>query len=362
MFNESVGFDLRLFVGVEELRVMLERGDVVVLDVRRFDEYVRAHIPGSSWLYFWDLTLYERGLPSTPKPRDEVARVFGRSGVGDGDYVVLVYDRSSLLYAAYTAWFLEYVGHEEYSLLKGGFEAWLSAGLPVERGIFKPREKRLTVKPSSVRATLDEVVEAVMGRGNLLILDVRTRDEHVGAIATTHRAGRIPGSIPLDPELPLKALNGDANALERIKSIVGSSENIVLYCTSGERASLAWLVLRRILGVKNAKLFPEGFLEYSKRENLPVEIGDSKVSGSTREAIRIDKNKLCEEGLANPLKKILEAINNLEKGGSMVIELNDADWILTLRKLAESRGFNVKVLGVTEDGFTRLLLEKTGLR
>ena len=344
---------------VDELRGMLGGGDVVVLDVRRFDEYVRAHIPGSSWLYFWDLTLYEKGLPSTPKPRDEVARIFGKSGVGDGDYVVLVYDRGSLLYAAYTAWFLEYVGHEGYSLLKGGFEAWLSAGLPVERGIFKPREKRLTVKPSSVRATLDEIVEAAMGRSNLLILDVRTRDEHIGAIATTHRAGRIPRSILLDPELSLKALNGDNNALERIKSIVGGSENIALYCTSGERASLAWLVLRRIIGVKGAKLFPEGFLEYSKRENLPVEVGESGVGENPRDVIRFDKNKLCEVGLTNPLRKILEAVNSLERGGSIVIELNDADWILTLRKLAETRGFKVRELGVTEDGFTKLLLEKT---
>ena len=347
-----------MFIEAGELYEMLGRVGVAVLDVRRFDEYVRWHIPGSTWLYFWDLTLYEKGMPSTPKPREEVAGIFGKAGVGDGDLVVLVYDRGSLLYAAYTAWFLEYVGHDRYQILKGGFEAWISAGLPVERGLRKAESKMFTVKRGpDVRATIDDVVEAVTGRRASTLLDVRTREEHVGSIATTHRAGRIPRSTLLEQDLVLKAFEGDEEALKRVREIAGSSGEIVLYCTSGERASLAWLVLRRILGIPSVKLFPEGFLEYSKRGNLPVEVGEP-IARAGIPTIRVDRNKLCEQGLTNPLKSLLEAISKLNAGERLVVELNDADWILTLKKLAETRGFKVVELGVLEDGFTRIIVEK----
>ncbi len=340
---------------------MLKAGSAVALDVRRFDEYVRGHIPGSSWLYFWDLTLSEKGLPSTPKPRDEVARVFGKAGIGDDDFVVLVYDRGSILYATYTAWFLEYVGHERYSLLKGGFEAWVSAGLPVERGVLKVKPKVFTVRGSPrFRATLDEVLEVVQGRREGLLLDIRTRAEHVGEIATTYKAGRIPGSKLLEPDVFFKVLEGDMEAVERVRVLVGDagSKNIILYCTSGERASLAWFTLRRLLSLPNVRLFPEGFLEYSKR-NLPVEVGepDAKVAGEAR-VVRIDRNRLCELGLENPMKSILESMDKLERGDRLLVELNDSDWALTVKRVAEKRGLRVEDLGLTEDGFTRILVEK----
>jgi thiosulfate/3-mercaptopyruvate sulfurtransferase len=352
---------LKPFIDVLELWDMLRAGSAVVLDVRRFDDYVRGHIPGSSWLYFWDLTLYERGLPSTPKPRSEVASVFGRAGVGDEDFVVIVYDKRSLLYATYTAWFLEYVGHQRYSLLRGGFEAWVSAGLPIERGVLKVKPKSFTVKGfPQARATIDDVLEVVRGKADHLLLDVRTKAEHTGDIATAGKAGRIPKSTLLEPELLLKVLEGDLEATERVKTLIGdlSSRNAILYCTSGERASMAWFALSKLLGLPNIKLFPEGFLEYSKR-NLPVEVGDLEASSSRGvKVVKIDRNALCEQGLANPMRYVLESVSKLEKGGKLILELNDADWILALKKVAGERGFKVEDLGSVENGFTRILIER----
>jgi thiosulfate/3-mercaptopyruvate sulfurtransferase len=304
--------------------------------------------------------LYERGLPSTPKPRDEVASVFGRAGVGDDDFIVIVYDRSSLPYATYTAWFLEYVGHHRHSLLKGGFEAWVSAGLPVERDVFKVKPKSFTVKgPPQVRATLDEVLEVVSGRVDHLLLDIRSRAEYVGEIATTYKAGRIPRSILIEPELFRKALEGDVEAVESIKALLGDTglKDIILYCASSKRASIAWFVLRRLLGIPRVKLFPEGFLEYSRRD-LPVDTGEpkAKVSEGVR-VIRVDKNKLCEQGLANPMKSILESMDKLGGGERLLVELNDVDWILAIKIVAERKGFKVEDLGPAGEGFTRIVIE-----
>lgn len=350
---------MSLFIDTSVLSNLLTRGEAVPLDVRRFEHFIIGHIPGSTWLSIWDLMRVNEGKPSTPKPRDVIAGILGSIGVGDDDYVVIVYDRSSVYHASYATWFLDYVGHNRYSILRGGFDAWINSNLPIERGPPNIARKIHTVRGGGdVRATIDDVLNVISGVINGIILDIRTWDEHTGNIATTYRAGRIPKSINLEPDVVVRALNGDSGGLERVLKIVGEGrwENTIVYCTTGERASLAWLLLRKVIGLNNVKLFPEGFLEYSKNEKLQVEIGEPKAV-SRLKTIRIDKDKLCEYGIASPLRMIIDNIEKMEKGDKLILELNDADWILTLKKIGETKGFKIIESGIIE-GFTRLIIEK----
>ena len=264
-----------LLVEPEELSEALREGKALAVDVRSFAEYARAHIPGSIWFYVWDLTEHEKGHPSRPKPPDELAAVLGRNGISDKDRVVIVYDARSLELATYLYWYLEYLGHEEKYILRGGIEAWLSKGLPVERGVAKVRGKSYRYKlRHEVRCSLEDVLRALRGDYPATIIDVRSKDEHTGSVRLTPRAGRIPGSKLIEPEVFASVLNGDAKARDKILGLVGGagSGEVIVYCATGERASLAWLVFTKILGVK-ARLYPESFLEYSSREDLSVETG-----------------------------------------------------------------------------------------
>lgn len=269
-----------IFIPPNDVLRGVERGELVVIDIRPFSKYSRSHIPRAIWLYFWDFTEHERGMPSKPKDPMEIARVLGKNGIAREDHVVISYDKMSIGLASYTYWYLEYMGQERIYLLKGGMEEWEARGLPLERGIVKPtpKEYRPAIR-ENIRSTIEEVVRIAKGEDRALILDVRTYEEHVGAMQTTPRPGRIPRSILAHPSIFLQAINGDREALEKILKLVGEKrdEKIVTYCTTGERASLAWLVLTKIAGLKNVKLYPESFYEYSSKKDLEIESGEPRT-------------------------------------------------------------------------------------
>jgi len=246
--------------------------------VRPFFKYVRAHIPKALWLYLWDFTEHERGMPSKPKDPREIAEILGRNGLSREDKVVIAYDNMSIAIASYTYWYLEYMGQDEIYLLRGGMEEWGARGLPLERGVVKPKQKEY--KPmirDSIKSTIDEVTRIVRKEDQALLLDIRTYEEHTGSLQTTPRAGRIPRSLWIHPDLFIQALNGDREALEKIANIVGTVKKVVTYCATGERASIAWLVLSKLLKLENVKLYPESFYEYSSKTELEVELGEPPI-------------------------------------------------------------------------------------
>jgi len=269
-----------IFIPPDDALRGVERGELVVIDIRPFSKYARSHIPRAVWLYFWDFTEHEKGMPSKPKDPIEIARILGKNGIAREDHAVIAYDKMSIGIASYTYWYLEYMGQERIYLLKGGMEEWEARGLPLERGVVKPtpKEYRPAVR-ENIRSTIEEVVRIARGEDRALILDVRTYEEHVGAMQTTPRPGRIPRSILAHPSIFLQAINGDREALEKILKLVGDkrSEKIVTYCATGERASLAWLVLTKIAGLINVKLYPESFYEYSSKKDLEIESGEPRT-------------------------------------------------------------------------------------
>lgn len=269
----------RLFIDPEEVLRGVSGGSLLVVDIRPFSKYARAHIPGALWLYFWDFTEHEKGMPSKPKDPGEIASILGRNGISREDRVVIAYDRMSIGIASYTYWYLEYMGQEEVLLLRGGMEEWEARGLPLERGVVKPRPKEYRPRiRDSIRSTLEEVLRIARGEEEALILDIRTYEEHIGSLQTTPRAGRIPRSLWVHPNTFIQALNGDREALEKIVNALKSrgAKKIIAYCATGERASIAWLALSKLAGLENVKLYPESFYEYSSKKDLEVETGEPR--------------------------------------------------------------------------------------
>jgi TusA-related sulfurtransferase len=58
------------------------------------------------------------------------------------------------------------------------------------------------------------------------------------------------------------------------------------------------------------------------------------------------------------MKSILESMDKLGGGERLVVELNDVDWILTLKMVAKRKGFKVEDLGPVGEGFTRIVIER----
>jgi len=103
-------------------RANLIESDRVILDVRSIQEYQEGHIPGARNLYWKDL---QRDGVLDPILAQEA---LGRAGIIASDRL-LIYGDSSDHGAPFVFWALSYLGHEDISLLDGGIDAALNAGL-----------------------------------------------------------------------------------------------------------------------------------------------------------------------------------------------------------------------------------------
>ena len=98
-------------ISVEELASRLKNGDITVLDVRRAAEFEAGHIEGADW---HPLDRFKAAMPEIEK--DAPVAVHCKGGY------------RSLIACS----LLQHAGYHNVVDVAGGFDAWASAGLPVE--------------------------------------------------------------------------------------------------------------------------------------------------------------------------------------------------------------------------------------
>jgi rhodanese-related sulfurtransferase len=116
-------------MSVDDLAIVLEQGQVVVVDVREHDQFVRAHIPGS-----WpaDLAGLAERLRDSGDPLWQRLFAPAPAGVGGAPTPVCVVVDDDDRRDAATALLTE-VGLNP-SVVRGGVRAWSAAGRPLNRG------------------------------------------------------------------------------------------------------------------------------------------------------------------------------------------------------------------------------------
>jgi thiosulfate/3-mercaptopyruvate sulfurtransferase len=222
--------------------------------------YLEGHIPGASFL---DV---ERDLSGPPggvdggrhplPPAADFARVAGAAGIGP-DIFVVAYDEGMTGGAARLWWLLRHFGHDDVAVLAGGIAAWVgslrSGEEEIETAKFAPRPR----EDDTVTA---EELEASIGVGRLVLLDARAPERYRGDDEPIDPvAGHIPGARNL-PYVEVSVPD----------DLVGTEDEVVVYCGSGITACVDVLALERA-GV-SAKLYPGSWSEWSSR-GLPVERG-----------------------------------------------------------------------------------------
>ena len=220
----------------------IDRPGYLIVDPRSAMRYLMGHLKGAVNVPVDKLRGPDGRLASPAK----LAAAFGEAGLGDGVAPVL-YDQRDGRNASMAAWILEYLGRDDVHVMDVLYDAWKEQGREVlyrpvaaEAGSFT-----LRLDPS-VRASLDEV--AVSGETKLL--DTRSAEEFRAEAVMDHRPGRIPGAIHL-PHSEVAGQDGrmlvDSGLLERRLTSVGitPADEVVTYCRSGTRASLAYLAMRQ---------------------------------------------------------------------------------------------------------------------
>ncbi len=240
---------IRSITDVDTLRSEIRDNSVRVIDVRKEEEYKKNHIPNA-------VSLPLANLLSDDSP-DRAIKIFQTLGIDD-ETPVVVYDDTFGALASRIAWTLEYLGHNDVSLLDVTYGKWKSLGLENDDKTpsINSKNHSLTIQPQ-ILATAD-YLETIKEKKSVVLLDNRERlnflEQHIpGAI-------NIPYRTLASPEKILRSKDEMKRLFEN-RGITSDSE-IITYCGSvGTLSGLAFYALKSI-NISNVKLYVRSFKEW----------------------------------------------------------------------------------------------------
>jgi thiosulfate/3-mercaptopyruvate sulfurtransferase len=248
---------------------------VVEVDVSRA-AYDQGHIPGAIlWNAYTDL---HHAQDYSPLERSELEELLRRSGF-TSDTTIVFYG-----YGPYLGfWLTKAYGHQRALVLGGTRQDWREADLPWTTALPEPVPSTYTLPVAEVTQLMElQALQAALGSGDPLILDVRSQAEFVGerfwpsgATAGAGRPGHIPGAVHLHIDL-LHTADGAFKSAAALRQLfqergVLPERSIVTYCTIGARASEAALVLRYLLGYPDVRVYDGSWAQWGTRAETPIE-------------------------------------------------------------------------------------------
>ena len=276
--------------------------DIVVLDLRTAiaksgkDDYLKAHIPGAIWSNYpgaWRTT--RDGVPGVVPSVEKLEAYLSELGVTEGKTVVLVpAGKGSTDFGVATRiyWTLKYLGHNDVSILNGGWKAWAEAGLAADTGDVMPQGDLFIADVQDNLLIETPAVDGLVGSQTVL-LDGRPEAQYQGKQkhSAAARFGRIPGAMSLDQNLFYNAQSERLKDLPALKASVPATLTpdaaIVSYCNTGHWAATNWFVLHEVLGYSNVTLYDESIVGWTANAALRVD----------SERTRLDDLKAWLDGL-----------------------------------------------------------------
>ena len=254
------------------------RDEVVFLDSREIRMFRQERLP-SARFGWWQDTIdpnYPWYGAVLTQGEDQAFRqaLIGELGI-NSSYPVVVYDNTNGYRAARWVWFLRFLGFQA-ALLDGGFASWKAAGFETESGTATPvTPTNPPVNPLDgyylvTRQLIDRIATPAV-----VIIDTRTSEERTSKSRDIPRIGALPGSISIPWTAMLDSGQNtlaSANTLSQLitQHDLANAMEIIVYAQYGVDAALPWLVLTSA-GLTQATIYDRGWVEWSNREDLPVE-------------------------------------------------------------------------------------------
>ena len=267
----------------------LDDAKLVIIDLRNkidegsYETFLEGHIPGAIHSdYLKDGWRVGRdGVVGLLPEADQFQSLARRLGVSDDTHVVVVpagVSSTDFGSAARAYWTFKVFGHNNVSILDGGFAAWRDyAPGNIETGAFvAPEPGNFVAKfnPEFYIGTSD-VAAFATNPGQALLVDGRTDEQFYagGKHPKAAKAGRIPSAVLMDQD---KAYSPEGNRLksrDELASIYSDlgDKTIVSYCNTGHWAATNWFVMSEILGQKNVKLYDGSMVEWTANSDLPLD-------------------------------------------------------------------------------------------
>jgi thiosulfate/3-mercaptopyruvate sulfurtransferase len=229
-----------------------------------------GHVPGAINIDLFQLHWFDTSARGIKDFNRQTGLLLSNIGMRNEIYVIF-YDEISGISAARGVWLLLYFSHRKVRILDGGFEKWKSEDYPVETKSNPLNHFRFEGKlHPNILADANEVKKS-MYKKDVVILDVRSKQEYDGSEIRAARRGHIPSSVNID--WTRNVHNGIFKSNEKLSKMyskIPKDVKIITYCQGGYRAAHTFLTLK-MLGYKNVKMYLGSWGEWGNRLDLPIE-------------------------------------------------------------------------------------------
>lgn len=284
----ALGAQSNALINATELNKLLDRDDVVIIDVRNAEAYQTGHIPGAVSVQTSEFYEDRDGVKKLAAGPEKFSALLSRIGVNKNSRVIIYSTGNDLKHATRLWWVFHMYGHENAQVLDGGIDAWNALGYELSTQAVTPSPAEYTLTAADVRqdtvATTEEV-KAALNTGTVIV-DCRNTDYFQGKAAKAARAGHIAGAILISAK---ENLNDDmtfknAEQLAKVYAARGITAGtpVITYCNTGTTSTVHYFALTQILGYKNVQNYDAALMGWALDPTLPMESNyDFFTIGST---------------------------------------------------------------------------------
>jgi len=265
-------------VSADWLEANLDNPQLIILDVRKVEDYQAGHIPKSINSFYRAWAYQRGGLYSEVPEVDDLQDMIGEAGIGMDSFVVVVGRTDTpqeSYHSARVACTLQYAGIPNVAILDGGFNAWTRANKPLSTEPRRPVAKPFTAKPRREFLADKDYVKARLGK--VLLLDVREPDIFSGKrkLDCISRTGHIPGAINMPTSCAFRK-DGTFKTRPELAALAEAaigkdlSREVITYCDTGQCCPTWAFLLRELLGYRNIHLYDGATQEWMADPTSPV--------------------------------------------------------------------------------------------
>ena len=274
-------------IEIDWLKKNLNNPEIKIIDgtwhmpgsgINAFDIFKEKHIPNAIFIDLDEVSDINSDLPHMMPDENYFSKKISSLGISNNDHLI-IYDMYGMFSAARIWFMFKAFGHNNISLLNGGFPAWLDSGGEVSNKInnlkttiYKGKLNKLLI------ADYQQVLENLTNQ-KYLVLDARSPERFSG-ISEEPRPGMKSGHIPKSKNLYFNDLiDQDTKKFikkEEIENLIKKSgidvnKDIICSCGSGVTACIIKFAIELISKNKNIKIYDGSWSEWGVVEDSPCE-------------------------------------------------------------------------------------------